>query len=577
MDVDPAKARAAGRVVEHEGHEHFFCNDRCVAKFKADPSRYLQPTPARAAPAPGLAEAMHTCPMHPEIRQKGPGSCPICGMALEPEQVSLDEGPNPELVDMSRRLKVSAALSLPVFAYAMAGMVPGLLPHGWAAHPASAWLQFLLATPVVLWGGWPFFERGWASLRTRNFNMFTLIALGTGVAYLYSVFATAFPGLIPEAFHEHGAVPLYYEAAAVITSLVLLGQVLELRARGQTSGALKALLGLAPKNARRVGASGEEDVALEQVKVGDRLRVRPGERIPVDGVVIEGASFVDESMLTGEPVPVEKQAGAPVSGATVNGTGSFLMEARRVGSETLLARIVQMVAEAQRSRAPIQRLADQVSAVFVPLVMAASALTFTAWVLWGPEPAYVYAFVNAIAVLIIACPCALGLATPMSIMVGTGQGATLGVLIRNAEALETLEKVNTLVVDKTGTLTEGKPRLTAMMPFEGMSEAEALAIAAGLELGSEHPIGVAVLAGAAGRGVGPAKVTGFASLTGEGVTGAVDGRAVGIGNTKLMTRLGAEPGAHLAEAERMRGEGQTVLFLGVNGKVAALLGVSDPL
>ncbi len=517
--------------------------------------------------------------MHPQIVRDGPGACPICGMALEPMQPTGEEGPDPELVDMTRRFRVSLLLSLPLLAVVMGDMLPGAPLRHLIPARAMAWLQLALGTPVVLWGGRPFFVRGWASIVHRSLNMFTLIALGTGVAWLYSVVAVLVPGLFPASFRTHGgAVGLYFEAAAIITTLVLLGQVLELRARSQTSSAIKALLGLAPKTARRLRDDGaEEDVPLEVVQPGDRLRVRPGERVPVDGVVLDGASAVDESMVTGESIPVEKTPGARVTGGTVNGTGGFLMRAERVGSETLLAQIVHMVSEAQRSRAPIQRLADVVSAWFVPAVVVVAVLTFVGWSAGGPEPRMAYALVNAVAVLIIACPCALGLATPMSIMVGTGRGALAGVLIKNAEALELLEKVDTLVVDKTGTLTEGKPRLMSVVAVAGQAEDEVLRLAAGLEQGSEHPLAAAIVAGAKARGVSPATAAAFQSATGKGVTGTVDGRRVVLGNRRLMDEVGIDPGTLVARAQALRSEGQTVMFVALDGRAAGLVGVADPI
>jgi Cu+-exporting ATPase len=518
--------------------------------------------------------------MHPQIVRDAPGSCPICGMALEPRTVGAEEGPDPELVDMTRRFWIGLVLSVPLLVFAMGDMLPGEPLRHLVPGRVAAWLQLLLATPVVLWAGWPFFVRGWASVVNRSLNMFTLIALGTGMAYVYSVVGTVAPGLFPESFRTHGGeVGLYFEAAAIITVLVLLGQVLELRARSRTSSAIRALLNLAPPTARRARPDGsEEDVPLEAVGAGDLLRVRPGERIPVDGVVLEGASAVDESMVTGESIPVEKVAGSRVTGGTVNGTGSFVMRAERVGSETLLARIVQMVAEAQRTRAPIQRLADQVSAWFVPAVVVIAVLTFVGWSLWGPEPRLAYGLVNAVAVLIIACPCALGLATPMSIMVGTGRGAQAGVLVKNAEALELTEQVDTLVVDKTGTLTEGKPRLTVVKAAPGHEETTVLRLTAGLERGSEHPLAAAILAGAAERGVTVPVPEDFRSITGKGVVGRVEGHAVALGNLALMQDLGVAVDALLAEAaENLRGEGQTVMLVAVDGRAAGLVAVADPI
>ena len=594
MTVDPATARFRA---EHRGETFYFCSAGCEAKFRADPERYAGPHAAAAhehhpaahppPPAPPPAAAVGTewtCPMHPEVVRAAPGFCPICGMGLEPRVATgaAGEEENPELRDMTRRFWVSAALTLPLVVLAMGMMLPGdpfarLLPHR-----ALGWLELLLATPVVLWGGWPFFVRGWYSLVHRALNMFTLIALGVGVAYLYSLAARLAPGLFPAAFRdEHGEVGAYFEAAAVIVTLVLLGQVLELRARSRTGAAIKALLGLAPKTARRLRPDGgEEDVPLDQVQVGDRLRVRPGEKVPVDGVVEEGASAVDESMVTGESMPVEKNPGDRVVGATVNGTGALVVRAERVGAETLLAQIVRMVGEAQRSRAPIQRLADQVSGWFVPAVVLAAVVTFAVWALIGPEPRLAYAVVNAVAVLIIACPCALGLATPVSIMVATGKGATAGVLFRDAEAIEVLRQVDTLVVDKTGTLTLGKPRLVAVEPAGGFDERELLRLAAGLERGSEHPLAAAIVAGAEERGVEPGRAEEFQSTTGKGVRGKVEGRQVALGNRALMEELSVEAGALgdlPARAEALRRDGQTVMFVAVDGRPAGLLGVADPI
>ena len=562
----------AGRTTHHathEGREYHFCSERCRSRFVADPAAFLAPSPPAAAPAADDAE--YTCPMHPEIVQRGPGTCPLCGMALEPRTVALDDEANPELVDMTRRLRVSAVLSVPLFLLAMSDLLPGQPVQHAVPWRVLAWVQLVLATPVVLWGGAPFFQRGWASIRNRSLNMFTLIAIGTGVAYAYSVVATLFPEWIPTT-GAHG-VPLYFEAAAVITTLVLVGQVLELRARSRTSSALRALLGLAPKTARRVEHDGSEhDVPLAEIRKDHRLRVRPGEKVPVDGVVFEGASAVDESMITGEPIPVEKRPGSKVIGGTVNGTGSFVMRAERVGRETMLAQIVRMVSEAQRSRAPIQRLADVVSAWFVPAVLVVAVLGLVAWLLVGPEPRLAHALVVAVSVLIIACPCALGLATPMSIMVGTGRGATAGVLIRNAEALELLEKVDTLVVDKTGTLTEGKPRLVTV---EGGDEA--LRLAASLERASEHPLAAAIVRGAAERALELAPVDEFQSVTGKGVAGRIGTHRVALGNAALMQQLGIPPGPLVERAEALRREGQTVMFVVIDGTVAGLLGVADPI
>jgi Cu+-exporting ATPase len=521
----------------------------------------------------------YTCPMHPEIERDAPGDCPICGMALEPVTVTVEEQENPELVDMSRRFWVSAVLTLPLLVIAMGGMIPGL-SFEWIGSPRTlAWLELALATPVVLWGGWPFFQRGWASLVNRHLNMFTLIALGTGVAYAYSVIATSAPDLFPEAFRDaSGRVAVYFEAAAMIVTLVLVGQVMELRARHRTGAAIRALLGLAPKTARRLNADGsEEDVPLEQVHVGDRLRVRPGEKVPVDGVVAEGNSTVDESMISGEPIPVQKVPGDSVVGATVNGTGSLVIEAERVGADTMLAQIVQMVSQAQRSRAPIQKLADVVAGYFVPAVMAVAVVTFIVWALIGPAPAMAYAVINAVAVLIIACPCALGLATPMSIMTATGKGATAGVLFKDAEAVEVMGQVQTLVVDKTGTLTEGKPRLVSVKPVTGTDEATLLRLAATLERGSEHPLAEAIVAGASARGLELGALSAFDSLTGKGVTGEVDGRRVGLGNRRLLEDLGIDPGELAEQADNARAQGDSVMFVTVDGQAAGLVGVADPI
>jgi len=524
------------------------------------------------------ARTRYTCPMHPQIVRDEPGECPRCGMALEPMTVTLEEEENPELADMTRRFVVSAVLSVPLVVVAMGEAVG--ISFAWLASPrALGWVELALATPVVLWGGWPFFVRGWKSVVSRHLNMFTLIALGTGVAYAYSVVATLAPGIFPASFRDaHGEVAVYFEAAAVIVALVLLGQVLELRARSRTGAAIRALLGLAPNTARRIEPDGSErDVPLEQVRVGDRLRVRPGEKVPVDGLVVEGASAVDESMITGEPIPVEKQPGDQLVGATVNGTGGLVIEARRVGADTVLARIVQMVAAAQRSRAPIQKLADVVAGWFVPAVVLVAVVTFVVWALAGPAPAMAYAVINAVAVLIIACPCALGLATPVSIMTATGKGATVGVLFKNAEAIEVMRQVDTLVVDKTGTLTEGKPRLVLVEAARGTDEAALLRLAATLERGSEHPLAAAIVAGAEARGVEMGKAEGFESVTGKGVTGEVDGRRVALGNARLLEALGIEPGALAERAEALRAEGQTVMFVAADGEPAGLVGVADPI
>ena len=526
-----------------------------------------------------VTKTEYVCPMHPEIVRDEPGSCPICGMALEPRTVTLEEAPNPELTDMTRRFWISAALSLPLFAVAMSDMLPGQPLQHVVSPRLLTWIQFVLATPVVLWGGGPFFERGWRSIVNRSLNMFTLIAIGVGAAYLYSVAATLFPGVFPESFYGHsGTVAVYFEAAAIITTLVLLGQVLELRARSQTSGAIKALLGLSPKTARLIYQDGrEEDVSLDRVKVGDRLRVRPGEKVPVDGVVIDGATSIDEAMVTGEPIPVEKSKGSKVTGGTVNSTGSVVIEAQRVGSETLLAQIVRMVSEAQRTRAPIQRLADVVSGYFVLAVLVVAVLTFVIWALFGPEPRMAYAIVNAVAVLIIACPCALGLATPMSIMVGVGRGATEGVLIKNAEGLEILEKVDTLIVDKTGTLTEGKPRLVSLVSTGSSNDSELLKIAASIERGSEHPLAAAIVAGALEKGLKLSEAREFKSLTGRGITGVVDGRKVALGNARLLEELNVDAATLASRAEELRRDGQTVMFLAIDGHAAGLVGVADPI
>jgi len=521
----------------------------------------------------------YTCPMHPEIVRDAPGDCPICGMALEPMTVSVDDEHNPELVDMTRRLWASAALTLPLLIVAMGGMIPGVSFEWIGSHRALAWLELALATPVVLWGGWPFFQRGWSSIANRHLNMFTLIALGTGVAYVYSVIASVAPGLFPPAFRDaDGRVAVYFEAAAMIVTLVLAGQVMELRARHRTGAAIRALLGLAPKSARLVDSDGSErDIPLEHVHVGDRLRVRPGEKVPVDGVVREGASSVDESMMSGEPIPVEKHPGDKVVGATVNGTGALVIEAERVGTDTMLAQIVQMVSQAQRSRAPIQKLADVVAGYFVPVVVAVAVITFVAWALAGPAPAMAYAIINAVAVLIIACPCALGLATPMSIMTATGKGASAGVLFKDAEAVEVMRAVDTLVVDKTGTLTEGKPRLVLVEPSGDVDEHTLLRLTASLEQGSEHPLAQAIVAGASERGIALGATGAFESLTGKGVTGEVDARRVALGNRALLDDLGVEPGGLAERAEEARKQGHSVMFVAVDGRAAGLVEVADPI
>jgi P-type Cu+ transporter len=572
MTVDPA---TTPHRTEHDGRTVYFCAASCKARFEADPDRY---TGVSRAPAPPVAVppgATWTCPMHPEVVRDGPGDCPICGMALEPRVVTAGEAPNPELADMTRRLTWSAVLTVPLLAVAMSEMLPGdPLVHRFGPR-ALQLLQLVLATPVVLWGGWPFFVRGVRSVATRSLNMFTLIALGTGAAFAYSLVAVLAPGLFPPGARGHGGLPgVYFEAAAAIVTLVLAGQVLELRARAATGRALRALLDLAPRTARRIESDGERDVPLSEVHPGDRLRVRPGEKVPVDGVVVEGASAIDESMITGESMPVEKGAGAPLIGGTLNTTGGLVMDAQRVGADTMLAQIVRLVSEAQRSRAPIQRLADRVSAWFVPAVIAVAAVTFVAWGLYGPEPRWANGLVNAVAVLIVACPCALGLATPMSIMVAAGRGAHAGVLIRDAEALERMAAVATLVVDKTGTLTEGRPGLTSVVS-PGAREAELLRLAASLEQASEHPLAEAVVEGARQRGVAPAAVSGFRSLTGRGVVGRVDGQSVALGNRALLEELRVDPGPLASDADRLAAEGQTVMYVVADGRAVGLLGVSD--
>lgn len=620
MTVSPNTAAGS---FEYNGQTYYFCSKHCLAKFQAEPESFLnkpatpmmvqpigiQPaSPSRAAgftcpmhpevqdsdpgrcPKCGMAlepttitapkqRIEYTCPMHPEIVRDGPGSCPICGMALEPRTVSLADEGNPELVEMTRRFWVCVALSVPLLIIGMSEFIPRGALDSVLPMNVRGWVELALATPVVLWGAWPFFVRAWQSLVNRALNMFTLIGVGVGVAYLFSVIAILFPEIFPASFRDSmGNVPVYFEAAAVITTLVLLGQVMELRARSRTGAAIKALLGLAPKTARRIREDGsDEDVALELVKVGDRLRVRPGEKIPVDGVLIEGSSAVDESMISGEPIPVAKQAGDRVIGATVNGTGSFVMSAERVGAETLLAQIVQMVAEAQRSRAPIQKLADVVSAYFVPAVFAISILTFVVWSLWGPEPRMAHGLVNAVAVLIIACPCALGLATPMSIMMASGKGAETGVLFKNAEAIEVLRQIDTLVVDKTGTLTEGKPKLVSLIALPNFDEQTLLRFAATLERSSEHPLAAAIVAEAAARGIELADTRNFASVTGKGIKGEVDGHQVSLGNRALAAELGIDINSVSGRAEGLRADGQTVLFVAVDGKAAGLIGIADPI
>lgn len=625
MTVDEAKA---ADKFEYQGKTHLFCSRGCGVRFRANPDRYLSggaepmhlmhdsnlPSRLHSIGMPGGEDATYTCPMHPEVRQQGtgscpkcgmaleretpvaaamtveytcpmhpevvrtePGSCPICGMALEPRTVTAEES-NPELIEMSRRFWGSAALTLPLFVLAMSRMFFAEQFHSWISGRTFSFVEFALATPVVLWGGWPFFVRMWQSFVNRSLNMFTLIGIGTGTAYIHSTIATFLPEAFPESFRSHGEVDLYFEAAAVIVTLVLLGQVLELRARSQTGAAIRTLLGIAPKTARRIQSDGgEEEIPLDHVHVGDHLRVRPGEKAPVDGAVTEGNSFVDESMITGEPTPVAKGAGDRLIGGTVNGTGSLVMRAERVGSETVLSQIVQMVAQAQRSRAPIQRLADQVAAYFVPAVLVVAAATFGLWALFGPEPRLAYALINCVAVLIIACPCALGLATPMSIMVAVGRGASIGVLIKNAEAIELMEKVDTLIVDKTGTLTEGKPQLVSVMPTAETDEIKLLGLAASLEQASEHPLATAVVRGAKEREVELVTVADFQSTTGKGVQGRVDGHSVAVGNARFIQELGIVVDEFLEQAEAFRRDGQTVMFVTIDSRFAGMLGVADPI
>ena len=570
MTVDPHSAK---HCADHGGRTYYFCCAGCRAKFVADPQKYL----GGRQPESVSEGTVYTCPMHPEIRQIGPGSCPICGMALEPEIAGPDTGPNPELVDMMRRFWIGLVLTLPVFILEMGAHIAGA--HNWVEPTPSNYVQFAFATPVVLWAGWPFFVRGWQSLATRNLNMFTLIAMGTGVAYVYSLAATFVPGIFPEAFRGHGGAPaVYFEAASVITVLVLMGQVLELRAREATSGAIRALLDLAPKTARRIkGDGGDEDVSLDAVQVGDRLRVRPGDKVPVDGTVLEGRSALDESMVTGESMPVTKEKDSRVLGGTLNTSGSFIMRADKVGRDTLLSQIVQMVASAQRSRAPIQRLADQVSAWFVPAVIAVALVAFAAWATFGPEPRFAYGLVAAVSVLIIACPCALGLATPMAIMVGVGRGAQAGVLIKNAETLERMERIDTLVIDKTGTLTEGKPKVVAVAPASGFDEAQVLQLAASIERGSEHPLAAAIVAAAAERKLELLPVRDFDAPAGKGVTGIVDNRRLALGNARFLGEMNIDTSALAPEAERLRGDGATAVFLAVAGKAACVIAIADPI
>jgi len=571
MKVDPHKTQHS---YEFAGKIYYFCSAGCRAKFLAQPNKYLSPTQKDTAPVPG--GTIYTCPMHPQIRQVGPGNCPICGMALEPVLAGSETGPNPELIDMTRRFWVGLGLSIPVVALEMGGHFLGLSHR---LNPTlSNWLQLAFATPVVLWAGWPFFARGWQSLLTRNLNMFTLIAMGTGVAWIYSVVATVAPEIFPAAFRGmEGSVAVYFEAAAVITVLVLLGQVLELRARESTSGAIKALLDLAPKTARRMrDDDSEEEVQLDQVKVGDRLRVRPGEKVPVDATVLEGRSSVDESMVTGESMPVTKETGAKVIGGTINQSGALIIKAEKVGRDTMLSQIVQLVAEAQRSRAPIQRLADQVSGWFVPLVIVAAALAFAAWAIWGPEPRFAFGLVAAVSVLIIACPCALGLATPMSIMVGVGRGAQAGVLIKNAEALERMEKIDTLVIDKTGTLTEGKPAVTEIVPAQGFNQEDALRLAASVERASEHPLAQAIVRAAEKASVKTSPVSDFDSPTGRGAFGTVERHRIALGNKRFLNEQGVTVEELEKDAERLRLDGATAIFMSVDGKATAIFAIADP-
>ncbi|MCK1637944.1 heavy metal translocating P-type ATPase [Bradyrhizobium sp. 157] len=571
MSVDPATSK---HRFDYHGETFHFCSAGCRTKFSADPAAYLEKTKAPKAAVP--EGTIYTCPMHPEIRQVGPGSCPICGMALEPEVASLDAPPNPELADMTRRFWIGLVLALPAVVLEMGGHLVG--GHGWVDQTLSNWIQLAFATPVVLWAGWPFFVRGWQSLVTRNLNMFTLIAMGTGVAYVYSVIGTVAPGMFPATFRGHGgAVAVYFEAAAVITVLVLLGQVLELRAREATSGAIKALLQLAPKTARRIGDDGtDHEVEIDALAVGDKLRVRPGEKVPVDGVILEGRSSLDESLVTGESMPVTKEPGRKVIAGTLNQSGGFIMRADKVGRDTLLSQIVKMVADAQRSRAPIQRLADQVSGWFVPVVIVVALIAFGAWAWFGPEPRMAFGLVAAVSVLIIACPCALGLATPMSIMVGVGHGAQAGVLIKNAEALERMEKVDTLVIDKTGTLTEGKPKVVAIVPAAGFEEAEILRLAASVERASEHPLADAIVRAARERNLDLGKIEAFDSPTGKGAIGKVDGKTIVLGNANFLQSLGIDASALNERGERLRGDGATVINMAVDGNLAGLFAIADP-
>jgi P-type Cu+ transporter len=569
MAVDP---HTTEHRAEHDGRPYYFCSTGCRTKFAADPEKYL----ANRAPEPVIEGAIYTCPMHPEIRQQGPGTCPICGMALEPEVASADTGPNPELVDMTRRFWIGLALSIPVMAIEWGGHF--MSSAHWLTQANANYIQFAFATPVVLWAGWPFFVRGYQSLVTRNLNMFTLIAMGTGVAYVYSLVATFAPGIFPPAFRgADGSVAVYFEAASMITVLVAIGQVLELRAREATSGAIKALLKLAPATARRIKDDGsDEEVALDAVAVGDKLRVRPGDKVPLDGVVLEGHSAVDESMVTGESMPVSKDKDARVIGGTLNSSGSFVMRADKIGRDTLLSQIVQMVAAAQRSRAPIQRLADQVAGWFVPMVIAVAVVAFASWATFGPAPRFAFGLVAAVSVLIIACPCALGLATPMSIMVGVGRGAKEGVLIKNAESLERMEKVDTLVVDKTGTLTEGEPKVTAVVPLEGFDESEVLRLAASVERGSEHPLAAAIVAAAQERNIELGNASDFDAPAGKGVIGTVANKRLALGTAAFLQEMNIDPAPLASDAEKLRGEGATAVMLAVDGKPAGVIAIADP-
>ncbi len=611
MTVDPASAAGSHH---HAGKTYYFCNPSCLERFKAEPAKFLGGAKDPAVATAGASEVEYICPMDPEIHQRGPGSCPkcgmalepamytppptrteyscpmhpeivrsepgacpICGMALEPREITGEEV-NHELIDMTRRFWASLAFTAPLLALMVSEFFPSMPLQNLLGANVVSWIQFAMSAPVVVWAGWPFFERGWMSIRNRSLNMFTLIAIGTGAAFGYSLIALLFPSAIPESFYSHGVVPVYFEPAAVIITLVLLGQVLELRARSQTSSAIKGLLGMAPKTARILREGGkEDDVSLDKVVIGTRLRVRPGEKVPVDGIVLEGKSAVDESMITGEPMPVEKETGGKVTGGTVNGTGSFVMRAERVGSDTMLSQIVRMVSEAQRTRAPIQRLADQVSSWFVPAVLLIAVATFFGWGFFGPEPRMAHGLINAVAVLIIACPCALGLATPMSIMVGTGRGAQAGVLIRRAEALEALEKIDRLVVDKTGTLTEGRPKLVSVIPAANQDETELLHFAASLERGSEHPLAQAILRGAEEKGIRPSNVEGFQSITGKGISGSLEGQQILIGNAALLDLSGIGHADLDSRADDLRKQGQTVMLVAINGKAAGLLCVADPI